>query len=132
MPRGRARWCACWRWCGPEHYRFFGNAGAQYADAARAAGYDPERDLNLRVQGEDPKEQYKSVSAGLEALGMLGTACDVDDGAHVAEDLAIAEVIDRAAAGRSATASAATWWSRCSARTMPSCATICRTSCAST
>ena len=60
----------------PEHYRFFGNAGAQYADAARAAGYDPERDLNLRVQGEDPKEQYKSVSAGLEALGMLGTACD--------------------------------------------------------
>lgn len=79
----------------PEHYRFFGNAGAQYADAARAAGFDPEADLNLRVQGEDPKEQYKSVSAGLEALGMLGTACDVDDGAHVAEDLAIAEVIDR-------------------------------------
>jgi phenylacetate-CoA ligase len=79
----------------PEHYRFFGNAAAQYADAARAAGYDPERDLNLRVQGEDPKEQYKSVSAGLEALGMLGTACAEDDGAHVAEDLAIAEVIDR-------------------------------------
>jgi phenylacetate-CoA ligase len=79
----------------PQHYRFFGNAGAQYADAARSAGLDPERDLNLRVQGENPKEQYKSVSAGLEALGMLGTACDVDDGAHVAEDLAIAEVIDR-------------------------------------
>ncbi len=79
----------------PEHYRFFGNAGAQYADAARAAGYDAERDLNLRVQGEDPKEQYKSVSAGLEALGMLGTACDEDDGAHVHEDLAIAEVLDR-------------------------------------
>ncbi|MGH7787606.1 MAG: phenylacetate--CoA ligase family protein [Candidatus Binatia bacterium] len=79
----------------PAHYRFFGNAGAQYADAARAAGYDAERDLNLRVQGEDPKEQYKSVSAGLEALGMLGTACDADDGAHVAEDLAIAEVLDR-------------------------------------
>jgi phenylacetate-CoA ligase len=79
----------------PEHYRFFGNAGAQYADAARTAGYDPQRDLNLRVQGEDPKEQYKSVSAGLEALGMLGTACGEDDGAHVAEDLAIAEVIDR-------------------------------------
>lgn len=79
----------------PEHYRFFGNAGAQYADAARAAGYDAERDLNLHVQGEDPREQYKSVSAGLEALGMLGTACDEDDGAHVHEDLAIAEVLDR-------------------------------------
>ena len=79
----------------PQHYRFFGNAAAQYADAARAAGYDPERDLRLHVQGEDPKEQYKSVSAGLEALGMLGTACAEDDGAHVAEDLAIAEVVDR-------------------------------------
>lgn len=79
----------------PEHYRFFGNVAAQYADAARAAGLDPERDLNLHVQGEDPKEQYKSVSAGLEALGMLGTACDENDGAHVAEDLAIAEVVHR-------------------------------------
>jgi phenylacetate-CoA ligase len=79
----------------PAHYRFFGNAAAQYADAARAAGFDPERDLNLSVQGEDPREQYKSVSAGLEALGMLGSACDENDGAHVAEDLAVAEVIDR-------------------------------------
>jgi phenylacetate-CoA ligase len=79
----------------PEHYRFFGNVAAQYADAARAAGFEPEADLNLHVQGEDPKEQYKSVSAGLEALGMLGTACDENDGAHVAEDLAIAEVLDR-------------------------------------
>ena len=117
----------------PEHYRFFGNAAAQYADAARAAGYEPERDLNLRVQGEDPKEQYKSVSAGLEALGMLGTACDEDDGAHVAEDLAIAEVHrPPQRRSRSATASAATWWSRCWRRTTPSCATTCRTSCAST
>jgi phenylacetate-CoA ligase len=79
----------------PQHYRFFGNVAAQYADAARAAGFDPESDLNLHVQGEDPKEQYKSVSAGLEALGMLGTACEENDGAHVAEDLAIAEVVDR-------------------------------------
>jgi phenylacetate-CoA ligase len=79
----------------PEHYRFFGNVGAQYAAAARAVGFDPEGDLNLRVEGEDPKEQYKSVSAGLECLGMLGTACEVDDGAHVAEDLAIVEVVDR-------------------------------------
>jgi phenylacetate-CoA ligase len=79
----------------PEHYRFFGNVAAQYADAARDAGLDPERDLNLHVQGEDPKEQYKSVSAGLEALGMLGTACGENDGAHLAEDLAIAEVLER-------------------------------------
>jgi len=98
-PPNASPWCRevvrLLRMVKPEHYRFFGNAGAQFAEAARAAGYDPERDLNLRVQGEDPKEQYKSVSAGLEALGMLGTACEVDDGAHVAEDLAIAEVIDR-------------------------------------
>lgn len=77
----------------PDEYRFFGNVSAQYADAARAAGFDPERDLNLVVQGEDPAEQYKSVSAGLEALGMLGTACEENDGAHVCEDFAIVEVV---------------------------------------
>ncbi len=77
----------------PEQYRFFGNVSAQYADAARAAGFDPERDLNLVVQGEDPSEQHKSVSAGLEALGMLGTACEENDGAHVCEDYAIVEVV---------------------------------------
>jgi len=80
----------------PEHYRFFGNVAAQYASAARDAGFDPERDLNLTVESEDPAEQYKSVSAGLEALGMLGTACHENDGAHVCEDYAIAEVVDPA------------------------------------
>ena len=35
------------------------------------------------------------ASSGLEALPLLGTACDERDGAHLAEDLAIVEVIDR-------------------------------------
>jgi phenylacetate-CoA ligase len=35
------------------------------------------------------------ASSGLEALPLLGSACDQRDGAHLAEDLAIVEVIDR-------------------------------------
>ena len=35
------------------------------------------------------------ASSGLEALPLLGSACDERDGAHLAEDLAIVEVIDR-------------------------------------
>src|SRR5207237_1092796 len=65
------------------------------AHAARARGVDPERDLNLRVAGDHPAEQYLMVSSGLEALPLLGSACDERDGAHLAEDLAIVEVIDR-------------------------------------
>ena len=34
------------------------------------------------------------ASSGLEALPLLGSACDERDGAHIAEDLAIVEVID--------------------------------------
>src|SRR5579875_2187538 len=35
------------------------------------------------------------VSSGLEALPLLGSACEERQGAHLAEDLAIVEVIDR-------------------------------------
>jgi len=76
-------------------YRLFGNVARTYADAARARGLDPERDLNLAVAGDHPAEQYLMVSSGLEALPLLGSACDERDGAHLAEDLAIVEVIDR-------------------------------------
>ena len=76
-------------------YRLFGNVARTYADTARARGVDPERDLNLRVAGDHPAEQYLMVSSGLEALPLLGSACDERDGAHLAEDLAIVEVIDR-------------------------------------
>ena len=85
-----------WRRVRPDFYRLFGNVAATYADTARAAGLDPVRDLNLVIAGDHPAEQYLMASAGLEALPLLGSACDERDGAHVCEDLAIVEVIDRA------------------------------------
>lgn len=85
-----------WRRLRPDMYRLFGNVAATYADAARARGIDPARDLNLHISGDHPSEQYLMVSSGLEALPLLGSACDERDGAHVAEDLAIVEVIDPA------------------------------------
>jgi len=84
-----------WRRLKPDMYRLFGNVATTYADAARAAGLDPAIDLNLATAGDHPSEQYLMASSGLEALPLLGSACDERDGAHLAEDLAIVEVIDR-------------------------------------
>jgi phenylacetate-CoA ligase len=84
-----------WRRVRPDMYRLFGNVARTYSDAARARGLDPERDLGLTLAGDHPAEQYLMVSSGLEALPLLGSACDERDGAHLAEDLAIVEVIDR-------------------------------------
>lgn len=83
-----------WRRLKPDMYRLFGNVARTYADAARAVGLDPVRDLNLREAGDHPSEQYLMASSGLEALPLLGSACEERDGAHLAEDLAIVEVID--------------------------------------
>ena len=84
-----------WRRLRPDMYRLFGNVARTYADAARGRGLDPERDLNLSMAGDHPSEQYLMASSGLEALPLLGSACDERDGAHLAEDLAVVEVIDR-------------------------------------
>jgi phenylacetate-CoA ligase len=83
-----------WRRIRPDMYRLFGNVATTYADAARARGIDPARDLNLTIAGDHPSEQYLMASSGLEALPLLGSACDERDGAHLAEDLAIVEVIE--------------------------------------
>jgi phenylacetate-CoA ligase len=84
-----------WRRLRPDMYRLFGNVATTYADAARKLGLDPASDLNLTIAGDHPSEQYMMASSGLEALPLLGSACDERDGAHLAEDLAIVEVIDR-------------------------------------
>jgi phenylacetate-CoA ligase len=84
-----------WRRIRPDMYRLFGNVARTYSDAAAARGVDPARDLNLTLAGDHPSEQYLMASSGLEALPLLGSACDERDGAHLAEDLAIVEVIDR-------------------------------------
>jgi phenylacetate-CoA ligase len=88
-----------WRRLKPDMYRLFGNVATTYADAARKRGLDPAADLNLTIAGDHPSEQYLMASSGLEALPLLGSACDERQGAHLAEDLAIVEVID-AATGR--------------------------------
>jgi len=84
-----------WRRLRPDMYRLFGNVATTYADAARQLALDPARDLNLSIAGDHPSEQYLMASSGLEALPLLGSACDERDGAHLAEDLAIVEVINR-------------------------------------
>ncbi len=84
-----------WRRLRPDMYRLFGNVATTYADAARKLGVDPITDLNLTIAGDHPSEQYMMASSGLEALPLLGSACDQRDGAHLAEDLAIVEVVDR-------------------------------------
>jgi phenylacetate-CoA ligase len=84
-----------WRRLRPDMYRLFGNVATTYADAARQQGLDPAGDLNLTISGDHPSEQYLMASSGLEALPLLGSACAQRDGAHLAEDLAIVEVIDR-------------------------------------
>jgi hypothetical protein len=76
------------------HVPLFGNVATTYADAARARGIDPAAELNLTIAGDHPSEQYLMASSGLEALPLLGSACDERNGAHLAEDLAIVEVID--------------------------------------
>ena len=83
-----------WRRMKPDMYRLFGNVATTYADAARGIGLDPVTDLNLKIAGDHPSEQYLMASSGLEALPLLGSACDERNGAHLAEDLAIVEVID--------------------------------------
>jgi len=83
-----------WRRIRPDMYRLFGNVATTYAEAARKRGLDPAKDLNLTIAGDHPSEQYLMASSGLEALPLLGSACDERDGAHLAEDLAIVEVIE--------------------------------------
>jgi len=84
-----------WRRLRPDMYRLFGNVANTMAEAARKCGLDPARDLNLDIAGDHPSQQYLMASSGLEALPLLGSACEERDGAHLAEDLAIVEVIDR-------------------------------------
>ena len=57
----------------PEHYRFFGNAAAQYADAARAAALDPEggRSLSIvEIGGQDAK--FINVENGFGVIVNIG------------------------------------------------------------
>lgn len=78
----------------PHVYQLFPPAALRLWEAAIRMGLDPKADLNLRFPKEHPQAQYASASAGIECLAYLGSACSRFDGAHVAEDLCIVEVVD--------------------------------------
>jgi len=84
-----------WQRLRPDMYRLFGNAGVKYYEAAQRMDVDPERDLAFKKAGDHPSSQFDAVSAGLEALGMLGSQCAEKNGAHLCEDLVIVDVFDR-------------------------------------
>src|SRR5262249_53097266 len=84
-----------WRRLRPDMYRLFGNVARTYADAARARGLDPARDLNLTLAGDHPSEQYLMASSGLEALPLLRSGRDERDGARLPADLPLVEVVTR-------------------------------------
>lgn len=84
-----------WQRLQPDMYRLFGNAGVKYYEAAQGMGIVPETELNFKKVGDHPSSQFDAVSAGLEALGMLGSACAEKNGAHLCEDLCVVDVVDR-------------------------------------
>jgi phenylacetate-CoA ligase len=84
-----------WQRLRPDMYRLFGNAGVKYYEMAEKLGLDPARDLGFQRAGDHPTAQFDAVSAGLEALGMLGSQCAEKRGAHLCEDLVIVDVVDR-------------------------------------
>jgi len=84
-----------WKRLQPDMYRLFGNAGVKYYEAAQGMGVVPEKELNFKKVGDHPSSQFDAVSAGLEALGMLGSACSEKNGAHLCEDLVVVDVVDR-------------------------------------
>jgi len=83
-----------WQRLRPDMFRLFGNAGVKYYEAAEKMGLEPARDLNFHKAGDHPSSQFDAVSAGLEALGMLGSQCAEKRGAHLCEDLVIVDVVD--------------------------------------
>lgn len=94
-PQHMERVVRLWKRLQPDMYRLFGNAGVKYYEAAQGMGVSPERELNFKRAGDHPSSQFDAVSAGLEALGMLGSACAEKNGAHLCEDLVVVDVVDR-------------------------------------
>jgi phenylacetate-CoA ligase len=73
-----------------DHWRLFPAALARYREAAGRAG------VALRLPPPEhagPAAQHRKISAGQECVAYLGSACDHDAGAHLAEDLAVVEAL---------------------------------------
>lgn len=84
----------------PTRYALMGPARLKFYEVAKEMGLDPEEDLGLTPAPVNPAAQYLSASAGMDAFAYLGSACSAERGAHVAEDLAIVQIVDPAT-GRS-------------------------------
>lgn len=89
-----ARAIALWRELKPDHYELFGPVLRTFWDAAKDAGLDPARDLNMTPPADVPP--FRAVSAGLDCFAFLGSACAQERGAHVCEDEAVVEAVDPA------------------------------------
>ena len=74
-----------------DHWRLFPAALARFREAAERIGSDvrlPE------PEATGPAAQHEKLSAGQECVSYLGSACAPGQGAHIAEDYAIVEVLD--------------------------------------
>jgi phenylacetate-CoA ligase len=87
-----ARAINLWRELKPDHYEMFGPVLHIFWEAAKGMGLDPEKDLNMKQPADI--NQYRAISAGLDAFAFLGSACDRERGSHMCEDEAIVEAID--------------------------------------
>jgi phenylacetate-CoA ligase len=87
-----ARAINLWRELKPDHYEMFGPVLHIFWEAAKGMGLDPEKDLNMKQPADI--NQYRAISAGLDAFAFLGSACENERGSHMCEDEAIVESID--------------------------------------
>lgn len=82
-----------WKELKPHHFEMFGPAHHTFWDTAREMGLDPEQDLRMQPPGDVPP--WRTVSAGLDCFAFLGSSCSENRGAHVCQDEAIVEAVDR-------------------------------------
>jgi phenylacetate-CoA ligase len=87
-----ARAINLWRELKPDHYEMFGPVLHIFWEAAKGMDLDPEKDLNMKQPADI--NQYRAISAGLDAFAFLGSACDQERGSHMCEDEAIVEAVD--------------------------------------
>jgi phenylacetate-CoA ligase len=73
-----------------DHWRLFPSALARYREAVERTGAE----IKLpEPAAAGPAAQHRKLSAGQECVAYLGSACEYDRGAHIAEDFAVVEVL---------------------------------------
>jgi phenylacetate-CoA ligase len=101
---------ALWNKIKPEVYVLFGPVMLRYHEAARALGYNPQKDFGMDIlligeaacAYEAPRKKYErffdceihNLNGSLEIGVIMASDCKVHAGMHVPEDYVIIEVID--------------------------------------